>query len=211
MHYLSFKHGFKRSSFFLSSRNKISKSEYELASIGLKNYLYASIHYPIRQHQLRPFVYLISILLVFLSLCNASDLSITTPQSIEACRSNVYNLSFVSGSDASGLSALLSLPDGFYYSGNSRVVSNGMATLCEPSISGSSLRWDVTEAAKCRRHMVINEWEANPKGADGGKEWIELFNPSSRDINIGGWKLTDGYYKKTVSIPAGVLISAGGY
>jgi len=211
MHDLPFKHDFQRSSFFLSSRNKISKSEYELVSIGLKNYLYAAIHYPIKPHNLRSFVCLISILLVIQSLCTASDLSITTPQSIEGCKSNVYNLSFVSGSDAIGLSALLSLPDGFHYSGNSRIVFTGTATPCEPSISGSSLRWDITKAVKSCRHVVINEWEANPKGADGGKEWIELFNPSSHDINIGGWKLTDGYYKKTVSIPAGVLISAGGY
>jgi uncharacterized repeat protein (TIGR01451 family) len=211
MYYLPFKHYSQSSSFALSPRNKISKSENDLASVGSRNYLDAASPGLIRRHHLCLFVGIISIILVILSSCAASDLSITSPESIEVCRSNVYDLKFVSDSDASGLWATLSLPEGFYYSGNSRVITNGMATLCEPSISGSSLRWDVTDAVKCCRHVVINEWEANPKGADGGKEWIELFNPSSHDINIGGWKLTDGYYKKTVSIPAGALISAGGY
>jgi hypothetical protein len=42
-------------------------------------------------------------------------------------------------------------------------------------------------------------------------EWIELHNPSSQAINIGGWKLVDSYYSKSVSIPPNTFILPDGY
>ena len=49
------------------------------------------------------------------------------------------------------------------------------------------------------------------KALIAGKEWIELYNPTSQAVNIGGWKLVDSYYGKIVSIPLGTVIMPDGY
>ena len=77
--------------------------------------------------------------------------------------------------------------------------------------SGQSLQWDLSSALKSCRHIIINEWEPNPTGTDTLKEWIELYNPSSQAVNIGGWKLIDSYYGKSVSIPPNTVIMPDGY
>ena len=41
-------------------------------------------------------------------------------------------------------------------------------------------------------HVVINEVELNHPGDDGA--WIELYNPTSHDINMEGWTLSGGSY-----------------
>jgi hypothetical protein len=38
-------------------------------------------------------------------------------------------------------------------------------------------------------HVVINEVELNPPGADAGREWVELYNPLNRAIDVTGWRL----------------------
>ena len=38
-------------------------------------------------------------------------------------------------------------------------------------------------------NVVINEFLANP--ASGGNEWVELYNPTSSDVNLSGWALSD--------------------
>jgi len=45
--------------------------------------------------------------------------------------------------------------------------------------------------------IVINELLPAPDGPDKDLEWIEIFNPETRDINLDGWQLTDlkTYYK----------------
>ena len=58
---------------------------------------------------------------------------------------------------------------------------------------------------------MINEWEQNPAGTDTGKEWVELYNPTSQAVNIGGWKLVNGYSGKSVKIAAGTVIASDGY
>ena len=40
--------------------------------------------------------------------------------------------------------------------------------------------------------VVINEVCYDPSGADGGKEWIELYNSGSTDVNLAGAKLLSG-------------------
>ena len=37
--------------------------------------------------------------------------------------------------------------------------------------------------------IVINEVELNPEGADGGNEWVELYNTGPEGINVTGWEL----------------------
>jgi hypothetical protein len=71
--------------------------------------------------------------------------------------------------------------------------------------------WDLTETLKSFRHVLINEWEANPLGSDTKMEWIEIYNPTAETVDIGDWRLVDSYYKKTVSIPSNTLIGPGEY
>jgi hypothetical protein len=58
--------------------------------------------------------------------------------------------------------------------------------------------------------IVVNEvlTHTDPPQLDS----IELFNPNTNAVNIGGWFLTDDFYKpKKYRIPAGTTIGAGGY
>ncbi|MGI0089748.1 MAG: lamin tail domain-containing protein [Nitrosopumilaceae archaeon] len=62
------------------------------------------------------------------------------------------------------------------------------------------------------RNVVINEFELNPPSYDSGNEWVELFNPTNSQIDIGGWIIwtTHGEISK-YTIPAGTLIDSGGF
>jgi len=61
-------------------------------------------------------------------------------------------------------------------------------------------------------HIVINEVEQNPPGTDAGYEWIELYNPTSNVVDIGGWTVsTTTGVTVTLKIPSGTRITAGGY
>ncbi|NOZ51340.1 MAG: hypothetical protein GXP37_15050, partial [Chloroflexi bacterium] len=61
--------------------------------------------------------------------------------------------------------------------------------------------------------VVINEIMQNPSAVSDSKgEWIELYNPTSRDIDIDGWTLKDNDNDSHVIDNGGPLvISAGGY
>ncbi|MEL7533077.1 MAG: lamin tail domain-containing protein, partial [Bacteroidota bacterium] len=57
--------------------------------------------------------------------------------------------------------------------------------------------------------IIINELAYRPNSAYDTKDWVELFNPNSFDVDLSGWELHDSqnYFR----IPNGTLISAGGY
>ncbi len=38
-------------------------------------------------------------------------------------------------------------------------------------------------------HLLINEYEQNPRGTDAGHEWVEIFNPTSDAISLSGWTI----------------------
>jgi DNA-binding beta-propeller fold protein YncE len=62
-------------------------------------------------------------------------------------------------------------------------------------------------------HIVINEFELNPAGDDEASvEWVELYNPTSSDVNISGWalKADKGKYGDR-QFPLGTMIEAGGF
>ncbi|MBS3802758.1 MAG: lamin tail domain-containing protein, partial [Candidatus Thermoplasmatota archaeon] len=40
---------------------------------------------------------------------------------------------------------------------------------------------------------LINEVMVNPIESDNSNEWIELYNPTNKTINLSGWKLSDNY------------------
>jgi len=35
--------------------------------------------------------------------------------------------------------------------------------------------------------LILNEVELNPQGADGGREWVELYNPTDGLVDLYGW------------------------
>lgn len=61
-------------------------------------------------------------------------------------------------------------------------------------------------------HVVINEIDINPPGDDAKSvtEWIELYNPTSSKVDIGGWQIASTtILKKTMIIPTGIFIEPG--
>ena len=148
---------------------------------------------------------------IILSHAAASSLSLSAPPEVDVSGEGVYEMDFISSDDARSLSALLQVPEGFSHTGNAKIILGGTQSSWEPYQSGQSLHWDLSGALKSCRHIIVNEWEPNPEGTDTAKEWIELYNPTSQAVNIGGWKLVDSYYKKIVSIPIGTVIMPDGY
>ncbi len=141
----------------------------------------------------------------------ASSLSLFAPSEVDISGEGVYEMNFISSDDARSLSAQLQVPLGFSYARNAKIIWDGTKSSCEPYQSGQSLQWDISSALKSNRHIIINEWEQNPEGTDTLMEWIELYNPTSQAVNIGGWKLVDSYYKKSVSFSPGTVIVPDGY
>ncbi len=139
------------------------------------------------------------------------EVNLSAQEIIDICEPGVYSVVAKSDDNVDCVFAEVELPDGFSYSGGSKVSIGGRSTECEPSVQGRSLRWDLSSSLKSCRHIAINEFELNPKGADKGKEWVELYNPSSSEVKIGGWRLVDSYYRKTVTLPQDAAISPGGY
>ncbi len=61
-------------------------------------------------------------------------------------------------------------------------------------------------------HVVINEVDINPPGDDSASinEWVELYNPTDSEINLGGWEIASTtVLKKTMTIIAGTTIQPG--
>ena len=65
--------------------------------------------------------------------------------------------------------------------------------------------------AESTDHVVINEVDINPPGDDSASisEWIEIYNPTSSDIDLGGWEIASTtILKKTMTIPYGTIIKS---
>lgn len=61
-------------------------------------------------------------------------------------------------------------------------------------------------------HVVINEVDLNPPGDDSASpnEWVEIYNPTTSSVDIGGWKIASTtVLKQTYTIPSGTMIKAG--
>lgn len=66
--------------------------------------------------------------------------------------------------------------------------------------------------AQIADHVVINEVDINPPGDDSTSisEWIELYNPTDSDVDLGGWSVASTtILKKTMIIPSGTVIKSG--
>ena len=57
--------------------------------------------------------------------------------------------------------------------------------------------------------ILINEVELNPRGNDMGKEWIELYNPTAVDVNIGNFEIRPLFTSATIKLPSDAVIEAG--
>jgi len=61
-------------------------------------------------------------------------------------------------------------------------------------------------------HVVINEIDINPPGDDSKtiSEWVEIFNPTNEEVDIGGWQIASTtILKKTFTIADGTIINPG--
>lgn len=66
------------------------------------------------------------------------------------------------------------------------------------------------EDAVVSRQIVINEIMADPFGDDTFQEWIELYNPGSSNVNLGGWVIRDcGTQMVTLTGPDAVIAARG--
>src|SRR3989344_3244944 len=60
--------------------------------------------------------------------------------------------------------------------------------------------------------IVISEFLPNPKGADGGKEYITLYNPNDNEVNLSEWTLDDiDGESKLYAIKQNSIIASHGY
>lgn len=61
--------------------------------------------------------------------------------------------------------------------------------------------------------IVINEFLPNAVGADGGNEWIELFNNGANPIDISDWEIqkATSSYSLIYTLPPGTSLLSGDY
>lgn len=60
--------------------------------------------------------------------------------------------------------------------------------------------------------LTINEVELNPAGRDSGKEWIELYNPTERSIDLSGWSIATSHGNKaSYSLPSKIISPGENY
>jgi endonuclease YncB( thermonuclease family) len=71
--------------------------------------------------------------------------------------------------------------------------------------SSNGVSSDVTTS----RDVMINEVELNPPGNDQGKQWIELYNPTKVDVNIGNFEIITSSKLATIKLPPSAVIEAG--
>jgi hypothetical protein len=56
--------------------------------------------------------------------------------------------------------------------------------------------------------IVVNEIRSNDDGPGG---WVELYNPTSQAVDLGGWKVANEHIEQAATLPAGTSIAAKGY
>jgi hypothetical protein len=66
--------------------------------------------------------------------------------------------------------------------------------------------------AEIANHIVISEVLPNPLGTDDGKEYVELYNPTNTEVDIGGWVIdTKSDTDADATIPSGAKIQVHGF
>ena len=59
-------------------------------------------------------------------------------------------------------------------------------------------------------NITINEVELAPPRNENGKQWIELYNPSSIDVNVTNFKIITEIHRTEISMPENATITAHG-
>lgn len=61
--------------------------------------------------------------------------------------------------------------------------------------------------------LIINEIMSNPTGDDGGREWIEVYNDTSTEVNLASLTISikGGSFIPVTPVSGGTTISANGY
>jgi hypothetical protein len=54
--------------------------------------------------------------------------------------------------------------------------------------------------------VVINEYELNPAGEDAGREWVELYNPTSEAVDLTGWTIETRHGVQGLGVLGGVMM-----
>jgi len=79
----------------------------------------------------------------------------------------------------------------------------GSGGLCEPF---GALAFDPIEPGE----LLVTEFMANPNGVDTGKEWFELINTTSRELDLAGLLIYDRAFDRDVfAITPGVSVGPG--
>jgi len=61
-------------------------------------------------------------------------------------------------------------------------------------------------------NVVINEIMYNPSGSDTGREWIEVYNDESQEINLSGWKIYEAGTNHNLNLISGSwILNPGDY
>lgn len=79
-------------------------------------------------------------------------------------------------------------------------------------VSGILSGWTAMAAPTAIISEFLAENTAGLRDEDGDRsDWIELFNPSDRPLDLGGWRLTDNPSQRSKWVfPPGVILPAGG-
>ena len=54
--------------------------------------------------------------------------------------------------------------------------------------------------------VVINEYELNPAGEDAGREWVELYNPTTEAVDLTGWTIETRHGVQGLGSLGGVMM-----
>jgi endonuclease YncB( thermonuclease family) len=68
---------------------------------------------------------------------------------------------------------------------------------------------DETSSVTAGESTLVNEVELNPRGNDLEKEWIELYNPTTVDVNISDFEISPLFQSPTIELPPDAVIEAG--
>jgi len=104
--------------------------------------------------------------------------------------------------DSTGDAVYLTDPTG------TRVLDAVLLPAAATDVPFTRLRSDAPLLPMSKPEVVINEIMFHAPTHDSADEWIELHNPGSTDIDMGGWAFTNGV---DFTFPAGTQIAAGGF
>ncbi|MFT3706057.1 MAG: lamin tail domain-containing protein [Archangium sp.] len=91
----------------------------------------------------------------------------------------------------------------------------GMGTLTATLGANTSSALLSVQQVPVTNHVVISEFAV--RGASAGDEFVELYNPTSADVDISGWAVQyraasgGGGWQTKATIPVGKIITAGGF